>query len=452
MLSGFIINEFTGGIYMKKMSVLISLLIFSFALNAGAEEVIKKGELVTLERAIEIAIKKHPNISAAQGGIAASASRVRQAESPYYPQIDMTAGYARIKSATSSSLAFASDSISTGNSGSSSFDQYSGSVTLRQNIYDFGKTKAQVDIQGFNLEASKDDLGGVTDLIVFSVKQSYFEVLRAKRNRDIAEDTVNQYIKHLDQAKGFYEVGTKPKFDVTKAEVDLSNAKLSLIRAANSRKVAVVALNNAMGAPDAPEYILEDNLHFQKYPMAFEEALDKAYKNRPDVKSLAAKRAAAEKSVGLAQKGYYPFITGNASYSRSGEKFPLNEGWSAGATLSFPIFSGFLTKNQIEEAKANLSVIKANEDSLRQNILFEIQQDYLSLNEAEERIATAELAVRQATENFEIANGRYAAGVGNPIEVTDAEVLLANARAAHIQALYDYKVARAAIEKATGSM
>ena len=79
-----------------------------------------------------------------------------------------------------------------------------------------------------------------------------------------------------------------------------------------------------------------------------------------------------------------------------------------------------------------------------------MQQDLLNLREAEERISTAELTVRQAQENYEIANGRYAAGVGNPIEVTDAEVALANAKTSYIQALYDYKVSRASLEKAMG--
>ncbi|TAN38598.1 MAG: TolC family protein [Nitrospirae bacterium] len=437
---------------MKKVLIMLSILAVMLPLTAGAQEIIKKGELVTLDRAIEIAIKKHPNISAALGSVEASQSRVRQAESGLYPQIDLSAGYSRIKSTSSSSGVLSAE---TGTvvplSDRGSFDQYSGSISLRQTLFDFGKTRTQVDIEGLNLEASKNDLSGATDLVVFNVKQAYFGVLRGRKNRDVADDTVKQFMKHLDQAKGFFEVGTKPKFDVTKAEVDLSNARLGLIKAENALKVAVVSLNNTLGVPEAPDYLLEDNLSFQKYLITFDEALEKAYKNRPDLLALVAKRAAAEKAVALAQKGYYPFISGNAAYNRAGESFPLGEGWNVGATLSFPIFSGFLTKGQVEEAKANLAVIRANEETLRQSILLEIQQDYLALNEAEELIANTELTVRQATENLDIATGRYAAGVGNPIEVTDAEVSLANARASHIQALYDYKVSRARIEKAIGT-
>ena len=83
-------------------------------------------------------------------------------------------------------------------------------------------------------------------------------------------------------------------------------------------------------------------------------------------------------------------------------------------------------------------------------MFLEVQQAYLTLRAAEEAIPTAKLGVEQAQENLDIANGRYAAGVGNPIEVTDAEVSLANARLAHIQTLYADKVAQANLEKAMG--
>jgi len=104
----------------------------------------------------------------------------------------------------------------------------------------------------------------------------------------------------------------------------------------------------------------------------------------------------------------------------------------------------------VEEARANVNVLKANEESLKQTIFLEIQEAYLTLRAAEEAIPTAKLGVEQAQENLDIANGRYTAGVGNPIEVTDAEVGLTNARTYHIQAFYADKVAQASLEKAMG--
>jgi outer membrane protein len=121
-----------------------------------------------------------------------------------------------------------------------------------------------------------------------------------------------------------------------------------------------------------------------------------------------------------------------------------------GATLNFPIFSGLSTKYQVEEARASFDVLKANEETLRQSIYLDVQQAWLNLQVAKDKISTAELSVKQANENLDLANGRYAAGVGNPIEVTDSLVARSNAKTAHVGALYDYKTAQASIEKAMG--
>lgn len=429
---------------MQRVVALIVFLIFTSISAAGAEEIIKQGETLDLKRCIEIGLMRHPNILAATGTVDAGRSRVGQSQANYYPQVNLSSGYSKISPLSGSSGA--GSSSGTGDS----FDQYSSSVSLNQNIYDFGKTSSQVQIQKLNLDSSASDLANVSQQTIFNVKIAYYGVIQAKYQKIVAEDTVKSTELHLEQAKGFFEVGTRPKFDVTKAEVDLSNARLNLIRAQNAFRIAIATLNNTMGVPEAPDYEIDDNLYFEKYEMTFEEAIDNAYRNRPDLASLVSKRLASEKSIELAKTGYYPTLTGNAAYNWGGEKFPLDDGWNVGVTLSFPLFSGFLTTYQVAESKANLNVIMANEVFLKQSIYLEVQQAYLTLRAAEEAIPTAKLGVDQARENLDIANGRYSAGVGNPIEVSDAEVTLVTARTFYIQALYADKVAQASLEKAMG--
>jgi len=432
---------------MKWCVPFILFLIFSTPFEGGAEDVIKKGELLTLERCIEIALKMQPTIVAAINTVNVNESRVGQAKSNYYPQINWTSSYERINAASGSSSGSTSGFFGRTNE---DFDHYSTGFTLSQTLYDFGKTPTQVKIQNLVLDASRSDFRNTTEQIILAVKQAYYGVVQTKYNVLVAEDTVKQTQQQLEQAKGFYEVGTKPKFDVTQAEVNLSSAKLNLIRNENAFKIAKVTLNNVMGIPDAPEYTLDETMTFVKYEITLEDALLNAYQNRPDLQSIVLKRQAAERSIDLTKTGYYPVLNGNAGYTWSGEEFPLDHGWNIGATVSFPLFSGFLTKYQVEEAKANLNVIKANEELLKQTIFLEVQEAYLTLRSAEDAIPTAKLRVEQAQENLEIANGRYAAGVGNPLEVTDAEVGLANARTSYIQALYVDKVAQASLEKAIG--
>lgn len=424
---------------MQKIILLLISVIMISPLDTGAEVLMKKGDILDLNQCIEIALKRQPNIVAAMGNVNINQSRVGQAKSNYYPQINWSSGYSRISPATGVLL-----------KGGSSYDEYLSNVNVNQTIYDFEKTSTQVKIQKLNLDSSRSDRDNIASQIVFGVKQAYFGFLQAKRNRDVAVETVQQFQQHLDRAKGFFEVGAKPKFDVTKAEVDLGNAKLNLIKGDNAFRIARISLNNAMGMPEAPEYTIVDEFGFQLYTTSLEDALKRAYTSRPDLLSLTAKREAAEKTIELQKKGYYPTLSGNANYAFSGDEFPLEKGWSVGATLNFPLFSGLSTKYQVEEARANLQVLKANEEALMQSIHLDVEQSYLNLQQARDSITTTELTVKQATENLELANGRYASGVGNPIEVTDALISLANAKTAYIAAIYDYKVAQASMEKAMG--
>ena len=404
---------------------------------AGAAGPIAQGETVDLSRCVAIALDRHPSILAAAGTLRAGETRIGQARSGYYPQVGGSAGYSRTEPISTSGLGGA-------------YDSYSSNLSLSQNLYDFGKTSTQVRIQELNRDSSRSDLANVRTQVIFAVSQAFYGVLQTRRNRDVNREVVGQFQQHLEQARAFYEIGTKPKFDVTKAEVDLSNARLNLLRAENAFRLAQVALNNAIGLPEAPEYDLSDEPSFQRVEVDLEETLRRAYDRRPDLRSLAERKRALEEAIVLARKGYYPSLAGNASYGWGGGSFPLDQGWSFGASVNIPLFSGYSTKYQVEEAQANLEVVTANDVSLRQAIYQEVKQAWLNLAAAADQVETAALSVRQAGENLELANGRYAAGVGSPIEVTDALVAASNAKTSYNSALYDYKVAQASLEKAAG--
>ena len=416
----------------------ISLIVITFQSVKAEEMTINKGEVLTLERCIDIAISKNPNIDLADSTTKVYESRVGQVKSGYLPQINLSSGYNRLNSITNVGIDRDNNS-------------YSGSVGVNQLIYDFGKTPTKVKIQDLNLGSSKYDLDDTVISVAYSVKQSYYNALTAKISKDIHTQSINQYEQHLRQAKAFFEVGTKPKIDVTTAEVNLSNAKLNYIKADNLYKNAIANLNNAMGMPDAPEYDIDnifafkhidnkradeieissksgsenspkqeddtvlksnvtkyniiDNLTFKKYDIGFEDALQTAFENRPDLKSTITKEEVANESIKLAKKDYLPVLSGAASYGLGGREFPLDNGWSVGANVTISVFNGFLTKKQIDEAKANLNVAMSSVEILKQNIYLQVKQAYINLTEAEKRIPVAEMTVNQAKEYFDLANG-----------------------------------------------
>jgi outer membrane protein len=443
-------NGMAGG----KFSFLL-LLAIVLVVAPGYAQTADQGQALSLDSAIDLALRNQPTITAGRYTVRATEARIGEALSSYYPQLSGSASYSRISPASSST---SSSRTATGSAAAAaaatstpgSYDNYAANAGVNQLVYDFGKTATQVRIGRLNTESARFDLTNTQETVILNVKQAYYNVLQAVRNRDVVRQSVNQFQQHLDQARGFYEVGTKAKFDVTKAEVDLSNARVNLITAENQIRQAYVTLKNAIGIPNAQDYRLENDLLYAKFELPFEQAIEKAYSQRPDLQSITKRKDASKQSINLARKGYFPTLSGNANYQYTGTDFPIRDGWSYGLNLSVPIFNGYLTRYQVAEAQANYGVVEANQQSLRLDIFSQVQQAFLSLRAAEERIRASELGVRQAKENVELATGRYEAGVGGPLEVTDAIVAQGNAEVAYTSALTDYKNAQASIEKAVG--
>ena len=408
--------------------------------NALAADLIAKGDVLNLQQCIEIALKIHPSINAATSNVRITDSKIGQARAGYYPQLTLQSVYQRIGPPSTSII------------NPDPYNQYSNTLSLSQTIFDFGKTYNQVEIQSLGKESSQADLQDASGQVILGVKQAYYGYLQAKKSQGVAIETVNQFQQHYEIAKVFFETGKTSKIDVTSAEVNLSNAKINLLKAENARRIARITLTNAMGIMNAPEYEIKDDLDYLPYEVSMDEALQNAYKNRPDLLSTLKKKEGLEKTIYLSKKGYLPVLAGSAAYGYTGNEFIVDKdkSWSVGVTLTFPLFTGLSTKYQIDEAKANLDVLRANEDSLMQKVYLQVESAYLSLKEAAERISAGKIIVKQAEETVELAKGRYAAGVGSSIEITDAMITLNNAKMTYINALADYSVAQANLEKAMG--
>jgi TolC family type I secretion outer membrane protein len=420
----------------KKILLLVLLLIIS-SQTLQAAETIQKGDILTLQQCINTALNNHPAINAAAGTIRQSESKIGQARAGYYPQINIQSDYSRIGQAPTSLR-------------SDPYNYYSNSLNLNQTLFDFGKTSSSVDIQMLTKQSAEADFQNTAASLVLGVKEAYYSFLKAKMSEIVAKETVNQFQQHFDVAETFFETGKSSKIDVTSAEVNLSNARIQLISVQNALHIARVTLNKAMGLISAPEYDVEEQFYLEKISISFETALAQAYENRPDLLSTGLKKEALEKGIDLNKKGYLPVLSGNAAYGYAGDDTSMDKSWNVGVALAFPLFSGLSTKYAVDEARANLDVARANEESLRQSVYQEVQSAWLNRREAFERIEAGRIIVRQAEENVELAKGRYETGVGNSIEITDAMIKLNNAKMTYITALSDFSVAQARLEKAMG--
>src|SRR3989454_6926207 len=357
-------------------------------------------EVLTLDKAVELALSNHPSLRVASGTQAINEALVGQAQSGFYPQVSAQSGYSR--TTANATRNFTGSPLPRSTRGDT-FGYYQNNVTLNQLLYDFGTTKSQVDTARFNLQAANSDAETTVQAVVVNVQQAYFNLQQAQRLVTVNEEAITQFQKHLDLAKGRFKAGVAAKIDVITAEVDLSNARLNLITAKNNALVARVTLNNAMGIQTASPYRVQEPSRGEAYQVALDEAVARAMQLRPEMISQRAQERAAEAAIKAAQGNFFPTVTGTANYSYNGVEFPLVYNWSAAAFVNIPIFSGFLTAQQVAQARATFLRTKANGDVLRQNILLEVNQALLNLEAARERLRVTAVGAAPANRRLGMA-------------------------------------------------
>ena len=396
----------------------------------------------TLAECVAIAVQQHPSLKAATAFVEAGQQRVREAVSNYLPQV--SANYDLIRQKSNPVTAQA------GLTGASrTFNLHTTQGTLTQVLFDFGQNLNAIRSAQASEQSLQADRTTQREVVVLNAKQAYFNVLATRRLLTVADETVRQNEKHLEQAQGRFNVGLAAKFDVTQAQVQLANAQLNQVTARNNVAVARETLRNALGLTGPLDFDIVDNFDVHQVSVTESEALTSAYDKRPELESIRAQELAAAEQIASLQKNYLPSVQGQADYKFQGTDYPSRDLWDIGATVNLSLFNGGLTTAQIGEQKANLANLKYNEEVRRQNIALEVRQDVLNLTQAAESIRVSETALRQARENLELAEGRYNTGVGNIIELTDAQASLTTAEANYVQALYNYKTTVAALEKAT---
>ncbi len=401
------------------------------------------GRVLTLDEAIAIALENQPNIQARLSDYAAAAYRVDQALSPLLPQVSAGVTAARTQSFSTATRPGASTASIR------NFDDATlARVSVSQLLFDFGKTFASTEVARKLADVASEDVELQRQLITLAVKESYTNINFAQRLIRVQQQALERADLNLRSARGFFEVGTRPKSDVTRAQVDVANARVDLIRARNAERNARVALNTAMGiAANTPTQI-QDNLVYEPVTLDPAQLLGEAYRQRPESRQARLQVEAADARARRAFRDFFPDITASGFYG--GARAELNEVWEIGLGLSWSLFDGGNRMARYRETRALLDGAQARVRATELDISREVEQAQINVSEANERIEAAKTAVESALENFRLAQGRFDAGVGTILELTDAQLALTQTQNAETQALADYRIALARLQRAVG--
>ena len=448
----------------------------------------------SLEDCIDIALKNDPNIKIYTTQKDIAHSQVGIAKSEYFPNITASTGFTSQHNRNSG---HGGGFYNQGGSTSNSNNYYQLNLGVNQLIWDFGKTIARINMQKYNKESVGYDLENTILNTVYNVKLAYFQALAALANQDVYERSVRINKLNYERTNALFQEGLKSKIDIVNAQVYLTDAEISLLEAQGRYDQAIINLNNAMFLTDAPQYNLKNTESFnfkrtqkpqtnnvqvsyvkksgdkdyeqaailtsgiekqdilQDYKfkpliLPVNEAIEKAYENRPDLKSLMMVEKVQEESLKVIQRQYMPVINVSAGYNYRKNSEVSNTGFNLGINMSLPTLNIMGIKYNLDQGHSYLDLAKENIELSKKNIYFEVQNNYTNMVVLQRKIPKMAEKVQQTLENFELADGRYTVGLGNFIELQQAQTNYNNAQLAFVQAVFDYNVAKEQFQKSMG--
>ena len=425
----------------------------------AADVPIEPGSELTLQQAVTLALRYHPARLAAQSEAGAASERVGEANAALLPQVFGAAQYLRATDNGIGSIAYLGvlglpHAPSTGRNVNSAdtFDNYLMGISAFQYLFDFGRTRGLIDQRRAEADVAQARLKFVELDLVFRVTQRYYDRLAARQTVRVFEKAVAQREEHLHEAEVKAQAGLKPEIDTYTAKAELARAKLHLVDARNALADAKVALDNAMGlGANAPEYHQADTLTYEEITAPLQTYLQAAFHQRADLEMLEDEARAAGAQISEFKSDYLPSVGATAGYSARGQALPANNNFDVGVIVSWPIFNGFLTDHEVAEAKLRQEAVRHAIEDLRQRIFLQVKSGYLDWQASLQRIHRAEQTVAASRAELDLAEKRYEAGLGNIIELTDAQRRFTEDEAGYINALAGFSIAKAALERDTGA-
>jgi TolC family type I secretion outer membrane protein len=396
----------------------------------------QSGNVLTIEEAVRIALENHSSIKSARYQVSAQDAVLHQQMAAYYPTISFANTYR---------------TASSGGSSSQGIDSFGATGGVSMTLYNFGKREGTVQSARDTLEATEYAYHATANNTVLSVKQAYYGVLQANALLRVSEETVRDRQEILRQTQGFYDVGTKPKSDVTQAQANLYIAQANLILARNAVDTAWATLKNAMGVDDYPPSPLADELSLTPFTMSLGEAKTAAFAARPELRQFESLLKAEDQQIAVARRNHLPDFLFSSSFGRQSatDQLPHNT-WQVQLSLNIPIFNGFQTTYQVQQAINSYYSIREQERLQRQQVALQVEQSYRNVAATREAVAANEAAVKAAKENLELHEGRYQVGYAPIVEVTDAQTTYVTAQTNYVNALVAYKLAMAQLVNAMG--
>ncbi|MFZ2149295.1 MAG: TolC family protein [Sedimentisphaerales bacterium] len=371
------------------------------------------------------------------------------------PNVGLTGEYRRLDKVQSIKMPeiMGGGSISMGD-----VDNYSTGLMVTQPLFAGGSIPARLNsAKLFSLLTDQTVRATVQDLI-YTAAHAYYDVLLNQHLLEISADAVRSAQAHLDDVKLRRQGGVASDFDVLRAEVELSNFQAELIRNKNAINMAKTVLLKVMGVSQDSDFTLLNELVYVPSEMIMEQAVEAAYRNRPDLFGREFDIKLQKELLKVARSRYLPIISGY--YSNTWSKpdphtmmeIEWGHAWQAGVMATLPIFDGLSREGEVIAQKARVRQAQIGLIDAEETALFELTKALLSIEDAREFVESQRLNLTRAKEGLRLAEVGYKQGINTQVEMIDAQAALTTARVNHYQAIYSHIIAKLDLQKAMGTL
>jgi len=408
----------------------------------GAQEPVAE---LTLEEAIERALRASPALAQAEGAVETAESGERVALGAFLPSISASSGASR------SSTERFNPQTNTTVTGSSA--AYSAGLSASMDVFTAGRRLAELKQSRAETTAREAALLEQRFGVVLAAKRAFFDALRTSELVRVAEARVQRAQEGLEAAERRLSVGSATRSDVLRAQLELTNARQALSEARNQERTARYELGRTVGA-DGP-VAARDAGELGPEPLALtrEELVALVVESSPAVRSAEAAVRASDAAVRVARTQYVPTVRASAGWDWFNQEAQLADGrksWSMRLSLSYPIFNGFSREDALSRASVQSRVNRIALEDARRGARTELERVLAALTAAEERIALAEEAVKVAQEDLRVQEERYRLGAVTILERITSQENLVQAETDLVGARFDYQLARAELEALVG--
>ena len=403
---------------------------------------------LTLDGTVRSVLEANPALTALDELTNAATGRLAQTRTGFLPQVTGTATYTRIDPVVR--LPFGNETLQLAPN-----NNYDAHLTAQYLLLDFGRSDATVRLAEAQVQTARDNVAVSRRDLAFSAAQVYYNILFMRESIAVQEAQIASLQAHRREMQKRVEGGVSTRFDVTTTDVRITQAQNTRIDLQNQLRNQQVQLARLLHRPaPAADLPVKGRLTFRPQAVDVAAELLKAYENRPEMRLARDAETSAALQQRLIERSNLPSLGVGAQVGAKNGFLPnLNQirpNTVGVVQLSVPIYDGNKNKNQRLEALANARSAGARTQDTQEQIRADVRQAANNLEFGQARYDNALQQIAQATDALTRAQGRYRYGVGQNLDVLDAETQLAQARLARAQAMYNYTLGQYQLKRATG--